>query len=195
MVTGGALAGFWVIPFLLRLPYTNDMGWEKINTIQDTLLVNGKFTWVVVIAAIGGVTSLLQRHCAGIFLSVMAVLSWIGFATAPQGRLWNARLLPFWFLCIWLLAGLAVSEIAVFIATTIRMARQPDPVSMSGGQPIEADGLWGPPPAPQTEDAASRPAVLRWLNGSSGEGVSDGDDDSVAARAVLLLAPLFAVVV
>src|SRR5205823_83466 len=80
-------------------------------------------------AAIGGVTSLLQRHRTGIFLSVMAVLSWIGFATAPQGRLWNARLLPFWFLCIWLLAGLAVSEIAFFIATTIRMGRQPDPVS------------------------------------------------------------------
>src|SRR4051794_20610565 len=124
MVTGGALAGFWVIPFLLRLPYTNDMGWEKINTIQDTLLVNGKFTWVVVIAAIGGVTSLLQRHCAGIFLSVMAVLSWIGFATAPQGRLWNARLLPFWFLCIWLMAGLAVAEVWTFLADAIGSAEE-----------------------------------------------------------------------
>src|SRR4051794_7513172 len=28
--TAGCLVGFWVVPFLMRLPYTNDMGWEKI---------------------------------------------------------------------------------------------------------------------------------------------------------------------
>ncbi|MEY2471684.1 MAG: hypothetical protein QOK28_1013, partial [Actinomycetota bacterium] len=27
---GGLLAGFWVVPFLMRLAYTNDMGWEKL---------------------------------------------------------------------------------------------------------------------------------------------------------------------
>src|SRR4051812_32270648 len=32
LAVAGALAGFWILPFLLRLPYTNDMGWEKITT-------------------------------------------------------------------------------------------------------------------------------------------------------------------
>jgi 6-pyruvoyl-tetrahydropterin synthase related domain len=26
---GGALAGFWIVPFYSNIPYTNDMGWEK----------------------------------------------------------------------------------------------------------------------------------------------------------------------
>jgi 6-pyruvoyl-tetrahydropterin synthase related domain len=26
---GGALAGFWIVPFYKNIPYTNDMGWEK----------------------------------------------------------------------------------------------------------------------------------------------------------------------
>ena len=26
---GGALAGFWIVPFYRNIPYTNDMGWEK----------------------------------------------------------------------------------------------------------------------------------------------------------------------
>ena len=33
-----------------------------------------------------------------------------GFRFMPEGRLWNARLLPFWFLCLFLLAGVAVAE-------------------------------------------------------------------------------------
>ena len=47
----------------------------------------------------------------GIFLTVMAMTSGLAFVWAPQGRLWNARLLPFWFLCLYLLAGVAVAEV------------------------------------------------------------------------------------
>ena len=28
-VVGAALTGFWTVPFVLRRPYLNDMGWEK----------------------------------------------------------------------------------------------------------------------------------------------------------------------
>lgn len=28
---GGAIAGFWLVPFYFNLPYTNDMGWEKMT--------------------------------------------------------------------------------------------------------------------------------------------------------------------
>ena len=46
----------------------------------------------------------------------MAVLSALAFVLAPQTRLWNARLLPFWFLTVYLLAGLGVSVIGEGIA-------------------------------------------------------------------------------
>ena len=42
---GGAVAGFWVLPFLARLAYTTDMGWEKITTYRTTLLP-GDLRWV-----------------------------------------------------------------------------------------------------------------------------------------------------
>jgi hypothetical protein len=29
LAVGGAIAGFWLVPFKMNLPYTNDMGWEK----------------------------------------------------------------------------------------------------------------------------------------------------------------------
>ena len=31
LATGGAIAGFWVLPFMVNLPYSNDMGWEKMT--------------------------------------------------------------------------------------------------------------------------------------------------------------------
>ena len=41
----------------------------------------------------------------------MTVLIGVAFVLLPQGRLWNARLLPFYYLCIYLLAALGVVEI------------------------------------------------------------------------------------
>jgi hypothetical protein len=35
--TGGALAGFWLVPFAHNLPYTNDMGWEKMKLYEKNL--------------------------------------------------------------------------------------------------------------------------------------------------------------
>jgi len=41
----------------------------------------------------------------------------------PQGRLWNARVLPFWFLSLYLLAGVAVAELGALAAWMLRAAR------------------------------------------------------------------------
>jgi hypothetical protein len=124
LLVGGLLAGFWVVPFLLRLPYTNDMGWEKIVTYRHTLFP-ANLRWLFVMAGMGGAISLLLQRRMGIFLTVMGVTSGIAFVWAPQSRLWNARLLPFWFLCLYLLAGLLVSELGLGIATFLTTARQP----------------------------------------------------------------------
>ena len=123
--TGGALAGFWAIPFLLRLPYTNDMGWEKIVDYRKTLFPDS-FTWVLVLALLGVITSALMRRRTGLFLSAMTVGTAIAFRIAPQGRLWNARLLPFWFLWIWMLVGVLVAELGMFLAGAVRTSVMPD---------------------------------------------------------------------
>lgn len=112
---GAALAGFWAVPFVLRLPYMNDMGWEKITTYRQDLFP-AEVRWVPVLAAVGALMSLARRRRTGTFLTIVAGLCAAGFVLAPQTRLWNARILPFWFLCLYLLAGLAIAEAAHLLA-------------------------------------------------------------------------------
>ena len=106
---GAALSMFWVLPFLARLDLTTDMGWEKLLTYRKELLPTN-LRWLVVMAALGAMASVLQRRRMGTFLTLMAGISGAGFVLLPQGKIWNARLLPFWFLCLFLLAGLLVAE-------------------------------------------------------------------------------------
>ncbi|HEX6475754.1 MAG TPA: 6-pyruvoyl-tetrahydropterin synthase-related protein [Acidimicrobiales bacterium] len=122
VAAGLAITGFWSIPFLFRLPYTTDMGWEKVTNYAHNLFPSGQ-RWVLVLAIVGVAFSLLRRRRIGIFLTVMAVLSAAGFVLAPQGRLYNARLLPFWVLCLYLLAGVAVAELGTLAGELWRTRR------------------------------------------------------------------------
>lgn len=114
-LVGAALAGLWAVPFVLRLPYMNDMGWEKITTYRQDLFPS-EVRWVPVLAAIGALLSVARRRRAGTFLLVVAAMCAAAFIFAPQTRLWNARILPFWFLCLYLLAGLAITEVSHLMA-------------------------------------------------------------------------------
>src|SRR5207237_3727800 len=109
---------------------------------------------VLVLAGTGILASLTQRRRAGIFLSAMTLLCALGFVWAPQGRLWNARLLPFWFLCVWLLAGIAVFEGITFLADAAKNAvgDAADPTEVNGGAAGRPDGATA---------TAVRNAVLR----------------------------------
>ena len=111
-ILAGLLAAFWALPFVVRLPYTNDMGYEKITQYRDNLGLtwHSDLRWMIFLAAVGAVVSLLRVNRVGIFLTIMAGLSAAAFCLAPQGKIWNPRLLPFWFLSLYLLAGLALAS-------------------------------------------------------------------------------------
>jgi len=118
LATGGLLASFWILPFYFRLPYATDMGYEKLTTYKHNLFPP-HLTWLYVLAAAGVLASVGWRRRLGLFLTVMAVYAAVLFRFAPQARLWNARVLPFWFLCLYLLAGLAVAEWGTALARWI----------------------------------------------------------------------------
>ena len=66
----------------------------------------------------------------------MARLAGLAFRYMPQSILWNARVLPFWFLTLYLLGGLAVAELFAIMAerttgfmVTLRAALLPGPLS------------------------------------------------------------------
>ena len=135
LVVGGLLSTWWVGPFYLRQQYVNDMGWDKLpyykadppETIWKYLLPRATpdvdLRWAFALALVGAGLALALRLRAGIFLAVVTVGVGVAFVVVPEGRLWNGRLLPFYYLTAILLAFLGVSET---MRTAMTAARAPD---------------------------------------------------------------------
>jgi hypothetical protein len=123
------LGAFWALPFAWRRDYMNDMGWEKIEPwsqyglwttdwwarVGDSLWPwDNRVAWLLALIAVaGGVAGRKRPH---LFLAAMTVLAGVAFVLLPQGRLWNARLLPFYYLGTYLLAALGVVEVVRALA-------------------------------------------------------------------------------
>ncbi|HEV7888181.1 MAG TPA: 6-pyruvoyl-tetrahydropterin synthase-related protein [Acidimicrobiales bacterium] len=179
-VVSGLIAAFWVVPFLARIAYTNDMGWEKITAYRQTLIPHDA-RGLVLLAMMGAVVSLALRRRTGLFLTLLAVGSAAAFVTAPQSRLWNARLLPFWTISLYLLAGVLAGEIGRALGL-IRFVPAPATVPAAvplydqvgeldadelGVDPDDDIGYFGAPlpePTPKPADEPDPIAyALKWL--------------------------------
>jgi phosphomannomutase len=133
-VVGVALMAWWILPFALRTSMMNDMGWEKktnyLNMLLqrqdlDPQLVNSPPIGVIALLALLGLfMSIVWRRRGGVFLAMLAGVAAAAFVLMPQGRIWNARILPFWYLALYLLAAVGVAEFGRAIATVV--ARDPD---------------------------------------------------------------------
>ncbi len=122
---GFLLAAFWFVPFFLNRAFLNDMGWEKYVNYAEYLWpqaeqfdMANRNLWFV-LAAVGMVLSLVHRVRIGWFLTLTLVAyGWL-FVFAPQWRLWNARLLPFYYLCLYLLAALGAALVIRALAIVV----------------------------------------------------------------------------
>jgi hypothetical protein len=94
------------------------MGWEKIRAFEKNLFPHN-LRWVLALAAAGAVSAVALWRRAALSIVFFALISGVAFVAAPEGRLWNARFLPFWYLCLYLLAGVAVSEVSLAIASLV----------------------------------------------------------------------------
>ncbi|MEM7140507.1 MAG: hypothetical protein AAF548_05680 [Actinomycetota bacterium] len=129
----GLLAAFWVLPFFWNRAYLNDMGWGKERDYVGALWNRaGDFGGrgflenhlplqiFVVLAVLGAVICGLRRVRLGMALALTAAIFAIAFILLPETRLWNVRILPFYYLSVYLLAGLGLSEIARVVADFLR---------------------------------------------------------------------------
>lgn len=130
----GLMSAFWSLPFEYRLPYATNMGYQKITTYISSLFP-AHYIWLLVLAAAGAAISLARRRRMGIWMTIMAAVMALLFRVGPDPRLWNARWLPFWFLMLYFLAGLAFAEIGTLLvesfsarARTVRRGLVPVPV-------------------------------------------------------------------
>jgi hypothetical protein len=137
---GGLVAAFWVLPFYADSPFMNDMGWEKYTDYAKYLWPTDPASFdmryrnvVFALAGLGIILAMVHRMRLGWYLTLLLVgLGW-AFRFAPQWRLWNARILPFYYLCLYLLAALAVALVIRSVALVVgdlRRARE-EPVSVS----------------------------------------------------------------
>ncbi len=139
LVVGGLLSMWWVGPFYLRSDYLNDMGWEKLpyddpemsrfdewrQHLMPYATPDVDLRWVFGLALLGVGLSIALRLRVGIFLTLTTLAVAIAFVVVPEGRLWNGRLLPFYYLTTMFLAALAVSEVVRTITEVVRDGRRP----------------------------------------------------------------------
>lgn len=111
------LSAFWLVPFALRSDYFNDMGWERLNDVGPKLLT-GPMKVALPLAALGVLLSFATRDRMGMLFSILALVSASSVANLADGRLWNARVLPFYYLSVYIVAALAVAQVFRFGAVT-----------------------------------------------------------------------------
>ncbi len=146
---GAALTGLWFVPFALGLPYTSNFGYDKIPSVQGMLfpflrqcrpstpeitcssagyeypsaLVH-HMKYVMLFALIGTVIALVRANKAALSLSLSAACCALAVVHMPAwSPFWNPRVLPFWFLLMYALAGYAVGEIAAGFGAVVSSRR------------------------------------------------------------------------
>ena len=141
---GVGLTAFWLIPFATGQAYTTNMGWTNVDGFPH-LLFPASARWVVAAAAVGVVAMIVRRNRVALFIAVMGGFSAAVICLDPQGKLYNVRFLPFWFLCLYLMAGYALAEVVAAVARWNRRRRLDQWVTVIRHRLTAAEGMpWRP---------------------------------------------------
>jgi hypothetical protein len=176
---GLLLTAFWLVPFGLERSYATSMGYVNLTTYLHQFFPEAD-AWALVLAGIGVVMAVLLRSRFGLTVTLLGT----GFALAevfdPQGSLYNVRLLPMWFISVYLMAAWTFGVGCILGARAFRRAqqlrwdrweasfREPSPVIAAGYDGSAGDGLdgadAGPAPAnsPYETYVPRRPRPSRW---------------------------------
>ena len=142
---GLAVTAFWLVPFAVRHGYSNDMGWERTTAYAKGLFpflcsshradasincptysVVHPYTVhlkvVAALAAAGVFGGVVLRRRSTLLIGGLGACFAAAFRFMPQGALWNARMLPFWYLCLYLAAAACLAESAIAIGVLLGRA-------------------------------------------------------------------------
>ncbi len=120
------------------------MGWTNVDGFPH-LLFPASARWVVAAAAVGVVAMIVRRNRVALFIAVMGGFSAAVICLDPQGKLYNVRFLPFWFLCLYLMAGYALAEVVAAVARWNRRRRLDQWVTVIRHRLTAAEGVpWRP---------------------------------------------------
>jgi hypothetical protein len=118
---GLLLSGWWLVPFGLQHAYTTSMGYQNVEGWGQYF--READTWALVLAGIGVIIAFLVRSRFGITVTVLGIASALATALDPQGSLYNVRLLPLWFISVYLMAAWAFGTGCIAVAQWWRRAQ------------------------------------------------------------------------
>lgn len=133
-VSGFAITGFWSVPFITRVRYSTDMAWVPLRSWKEVFPVE---IWLLLPLALAAAAWLALRTRRALPLVTATLLPVIYYGIPPylidrfpetfgdiSWKLWNGRLLPYWYFGVTVLAGIAIG--AGMLALTRRL---PDKVT------------------------------------------------------------------
>ena len=121
-LTGAALTAWWLVPFAADQAYTTNMGWQNVGNFPH-ILFPGSARWVLALDLVAAVWMVVRRNRVALFIAVMGGLSAAALCLDPQGKLYNVRFQPLWFLCLYLFAGWGIAETVAAAARALRRLR------------------------------------------------------------------------
>jgi hypothetical protein len=160
-VLGFGVTAWWLLPFIVRIGYSNDMGWERSTAFMKGLfpfLCNSHKTdasvncpafnvvrpytmhleVVVALAAAGVIGGIVLRRRTTLLITGLGLVFAGLFRFMPQGTLWNARMLPFWYLMVYFAAATCLAESALAIGVLLgRVPRRASLTPYGSGPDLE----------------------------------------------------------
>jgi hypothetical protein len=118
---GLLLTSWWLVPFGLEHAYSSSMGYTNVEGWAQYF--READAWALVLAGLGAITAVVVRSRFGITVTVLGIASALATALDPQGSLYNVRLLPLWFISVYLMAAWTFGMGCIAIATLWRRAR------------------------------------------------------------------------
>ena len=151
----GLLSAWWVLPFFWNRGMLNDMGWGKQREYVSALWSRVVFDYdflandpplqiFVVMAAAGAVICLIRRVRFGVALALTAAMLAAAFVILPEGRLWNVRILPYYYFSIYVMAAVGLGEASRLVGWLAAGLRWQPPGTGADSAPRKLPG-WLPP--------------------------------------------------
>ena len=116
------LAALWELPLIATYSYSTSMGWSRI-TQYGASLAPADLRVYLVLAVVGFLASLFMRIELGVLFGAVALSSIATFVYFPLKAVYNGRILPFYVLAIYLLAGIGILVIVEAVPALFGFAR------------------------------------------------------------------------
>ena len=142
-VWGFALAAFWAVPLIARIGLTSDMGWTPLTTWEEIFPVE---LWLLLPIAIPGAVWAFRKSRRAapmiaatllpvIYYPIPTVLPdiWPEVFSGERWKLWNGRLLPYWYFGVALFAAIGLGAAVVWVSRRLpeRLSRYWVPVILT----------------------------------------------------------------